>query len=61
VGVDHSIIAKMFEEDVNNPLKGEVERQLANIKIKNPLGIAIVKFFVVKKSLDGSYVTKKKS
>jgi hypothetical protein len=29
VGVDHSIIAKMFEEDVNNPLKGEVERQLA--------------------------------
>jgi len=32
VGADHSIIAKMFEEDVNNPLRGKVETQLAKKK-----------------------------
>jgi len=29
VGAYRSIIAKMFEENVNNPLRGEVETQLA--------------------------------
>jgi hypothetical protein len=29
VNANHSIIAKMFEEEVNNQLKGEVKKQLA--------------------------------
>jgi hypothetical protein len=28
VNADHSIIVKMFEDEINSPLKGEVERQL---------------------------------
>jgi hypothetical protein len=39
----------MFEQDVNNPLRGEVERQLVKKK-SNPLGNAIVNFFAAKKS-----------
>jgi len=33
VNADHFIIAKMFEVEENNPLKGEVDKQLAK-KIK---------------------------
>jgi hypothetical protein len=29
VNANHVIIAKMFEEEVNNPLKREVKKQLA--------------------------------
>jgi hypothetical protein len=32
VNVDHSIIVKIFEEELNSPLKGEVEKQLAKKK-----------------------------
>jgi hypothetical protein len=38
VNVNHSIITKMFEEEVNNPLKREVERQLAK---KNQINLAM--------------------
>jgi hypothetical protein len=37
----------MFEEDVSNPLKGEVDRQFVK-KRSNPIGIAIVNFFTTK-------------
>jgi hypothetical protein len=29
VKVNYSIIAKMFENEVNNPLKGELQKQIA--------------------------------
>jgi hypothetical protein len=44
----HSITANMFEEDVNNPLRGEVERQPTKKK-SNPLGNPIINFFDAKK------------
>jgi hypothetical protein len=47
VNANHSIIAKLFEEEVNSPLKGKVENQLAK-KRSNPCGNAIVKFFATK-------------
>jgi hypothetical protein len=34
VNANHSIIAKMFEKEVNNQLKGKVKKQLAKKKIK---------------------------
>jgi len=36
VNVDHSIIVKIFEKELNSQLKGKVEKQLAkkNLKIK---------------------------
>jgi hypothetical protein len=46
VNANHSIIAKLFEEEINNPLRGKVGKQLA--KKQNPFGNAIVNFFVVK-------------
>ncbi len=45
---NHSIIAKMFEEDVNNPLGEKWKYNLQ--KKSNPLGNAIVNFFATKKS-----------
>ncbi len=45
MNVNHSIIVKMFEEEVNNPLKREVEKQHAK-KISNQIGNVIVNFFV---------------
>jgi hypothetical protein len=42
VNVNHYIIAKMLEEEVNSPLKGEVGKQLAQKKN------VIIKFFVTK-------------
>jgi hypothetical protein len=35
VNANHSIIAKMFEEEVNSPLKGKVDKQLAKKKVKS--------------------------
>jgi hypothetical protein len=34
VNTDHSIIVKIFDEEVNIPLKGKVEKQLAKKKFK---------------------------
>jgi hypothetical protein len=47
VNANHSIIAKMFEEGLNSPLKRKVEKQLGK-KRSNPCGNAIVKFFATK-------------
>jgi len=47
VNANHSIIAKMFEKEVNSPLKGKVEKQLAK-KRSNPCGNAIVTLFATK-------------
>jgi hypothetical protein len=47
VKVDHPIIKKMFEEEVNNRLKTEMERQLVT-KISNQFGNVIINFFFVK-------------
>jgi hypothetical protein len=41
------IIIKMFEEEMNNPLKGEREKRPTK-KNKNPYGNAIVNFDVAK-------------
>ncbi len=35
VNADHSIIVKIFEEELNSPLKGKVEKQLAKKNQKN--------------------------
>ncbi len=45
VKVDHPIIKKMFEEEVNNRLKTEMERQLVT-KISNQFGNVIINFFL---------------
>jgi nitrogen regulatory protein PII-like uncharacterized protein len=42
VNVNHYIIAKLLEEEVNSQLKGEVGKQLANKRF------VIIKFFVTK-------------
>jgi len=47
VNANHSIIAKIFEEEVNSPLKGEFEKHLAK-KRSNQFGSAIVNFFPTK-------------
>jgi hypothetical protein len=47
VNVNHSIIAKMFEEELNSPLKRKLEKQLSK-KRSNPCGNAIVKFLAIK-------------
>jgi hypothetical protein len=47
VNVDHSIIAKMFEE-LNSPLKGKVEKQPTKKIKSNPSCNVIVNFFVTK-------------
>jgi hypothetical protein len=46
VNANHFIIPKKFEEEVNSPLKGEVETTCQ--KTSNPYGSAIVKFFATK-------------
>jgi hypothetical protein len=45
---DYSIIAKMFEENVSNPLRGKVDRHFVN-KRSNPISSAIVNFLTTKK------------
>jgi len=47
VNVNHSIIAKMFEKEINSPLKGKVERQPTKERY-NPSRNAIIKFFATK-------------
>jgi hypothetical protein len=44
VNANHSIIVKMFEEEVNRSLKGEVEKQPTKKRL-NPYRSAIVFFF----------------
>ncbi len=44
VNANHSIITKIFEDEVNSPLKGEFEKHLAK-KRSNQFGSAIVNFF----------------
>lgn len=44
---DHAIIAKKFEEEVNNKIRGLVERQLTKKRF-NVSSIIISSFFVVK-------------
>jgi len=45
VDVHHAIIANFFEEDINSPIRGLVERQLINKRL-NVLGIVIYIFNV---------------
>jgi hypothetical protein len=47
MNIDHFIIIKMFEEEMNNPLKGEMGKQPTK-KNQNPYGNAIVNFCVAK-------------
>ncbi len=47
VNANCSLIAKMFEEEVNRSLKGEMEKQPTKKRL-NPYGSAIVNFFVAK-------------
>jgi hypothetical protein len=55
VNINNSIIAKLFEEAINSPLKGKVEKKLAK-KISNPSSNVIVNFFVVKNLLHKDYM-----
>ncbi len=55
VNANHSIIAKLFEEAINSPLKGKVEKKPAK-KISNPSSNVIVNFFVVKNLLHKGYM-----
>jgi len=55
VNANHSIIAKLFEKAINNPLKGKVGRQLAK-NISNPSSNAIVDFFVVENPFQKDYM-----
>jgi hypothetical protein len=48
VNANHVIIAKIFEEEVNSPLKGKFDKHFAK-KRSNPFGNAIVNFFATKK------------
>jgi hypothetical protein len=47
VDVDHAILAKSFEEEVNSPLRNVLERQLAK-KRPNVFNSKISEFFVQK-------------
>jgi hypothetical protein len=47
VDADHAIIAKKFEEEVNNKIRGLVEKQLTKKRL-NVSSIIISSFFVVK-------------
>jgi hypothetical protein len=47
VNANCSLIAKMFEEEVNRSMKGEMEKQPTKKRL-NPYGSAIVNFFVAK-------------
>jgi hypothetical protein len=44
VDVNHIVIIKKFEEEVNGPIKGNFKNQLAN-KRPNVLGNVLFKFF----------------
>jgi hypothetical protein len=47
VNANDSIIAKMFEKEINSLVRGDVEKQLAK-KNSNTSNNAIVNFFVAK-------------
>ncbi len=55
MNANHFIIAKLFEEVINSPLKGKMERQLAK-KISNPSINVIVNFFVAKNHFQKDYM-----
>jgi hypothetical protein len=45
VNANHSIIAKVFEEEVNSPLKGKVEKQLGK-KGQIHVGVQLLNFLL---------------
>jgi hypothetical protein len=47
VNANDYIIAKMFEKEINNLMRREMEKQLAK-KISNTFNNAIINFFVAK-------------
>jgi hypothetical protein len=47
IDVNHVVIIKKIEEEVNGPIIGTLKKQLAN-KRPNVLGNVIFKFFIVK-------------
>jgi hypothetical protein len=55
VNANHSIIAKLFKETINSPLKGKVAKQLAK-KISNPSSNVSVNFFVAKNHVQKDYM-----
>jgi hypothetical protein len=55
VNANHSTIAKLFEEAINSPLKGKVEKKPSE-KISNPSSNVIINFFVVKNLLHKDYM-----
>ncbi len=61
LNANHFIIAKMFEKEVNNPLKGEVEKQLAKKKIKSIWQCYCQLFYCQITFPKISYATKKKN
>jgi hypothetical protein len=61
LNANHFIIAKMFEKEVNNPLKGEVEKQLAKKKIKSIWQCYCQLFYCQITFAKRSYATTKKN
>ncbi len=55
VNTNHSIIEMFFEEAINSPLKGKVEKKPAKF-FSNPSNNVIVNFFVVKNLLHKDYM-----
>jgi hypothetical protein len=55
VNVDHFIIAKLFEDEMNNPLRGKMDKLFAKKK-SNPSGSAIVNSFVTKNTFQKDYM-----
>jgi hypothetical protein len=55
VDVNHAIIANVFEEDINSPIRGLVERQLIKKRL-NVLGIVIYIFLNLENSSKKNYV-----
>ncbi len=59
VFINHSIIAKMFKEEMNSPLKGEEERKPTK-KRPNIFGNSIFKFFQLQRNLSRNMIWKEK-
>jgi hypothetical protein len=58
MNANHFIIEKLFEEAINSPLKGKVERKLAK-KISNPSSNVIVNIFLLPKILSRRIICSK--
>ncbi len=58
MGIHHAIIAIFFEEDINSPIRGLVERQLIKKRL-NVLGI-VISFFLMLKVLPRKMMCNKK-